>query len=244
LRRPAQNQRRNKKVAKFYGIGVGPGDPELITLKAAKILKTIDVLILPDSQKGKNNIAYEIVAEHVNQEAKLISVEFPMVHDKNIINQAGKTAAEVVERHVRVGKNTAFVTLGDPSVYSTYNYIVKHLAPEIEIETIPGITSFCAAAAEINRSLVEGDEILSIIPATTSQRIMEMALDATSSVVFMKVYNQKERVLNVLGKYQLLDDSVLVQRCGFPDCTVEKDIKKGLAGDKQYLSIILSRKES
>ncbi|MEL7565173.1 MAG: precorrin-2 C(20)-methyltransferase [Dehalobacterium sp.] len=231
-------------MAKFYGIGVGPGDPELLTIKAAKILGKIDVLLLPESQKGKQNIAYEIAADHINSEAKLISVEFPMVTDENIINQAGKVAAEVVERHVREGLNTAFITLGDPSVYSTYNYIVKHLPSDIEIQTVPGITSFCAAAAETNRSLVEGDEILSIIPATSSKRLMEMALDVTKSAVFMKVYNQKDKVLSVMEEYDLLDSSVLVQRCGFDDCTVDHDIKEGLSRDKQYLSIILTRKES
>lgn len=231
-------------MAKFYGIGVGPGDPELLTLKAAKILGKVDVLLLPQSRIGKNNIAYEIAADHVNPEAKLISVEFPMVTDEKIINQAGKVAAEVVERYVSAGQNTAFITLGDPSVYSTYQYIVKHLPPEIEIETVPGITSFCAAAAQTNRSLVEGDEILSIIPATSSKRLMEIALDATKSAVFMKVYNQKEKVLKVLEEYELADSSVLVQRCGFADCTVDHDLKEGLSRDKQYLSIILSRKES
>lgn len=231
-------------MAKFYGIGVGPGDPDLLTIKAAKILKDIDVLLLPESQKGRINIAYEIAADHINQQAKLISVEFPMVTDEKIINQAGKIAAEVVERHVREGLNTAFITLGDPSVYSTYHYIVKQLAFDIEIETVPGITSFCAAAAATNRSLAEGDEILSIIPATSSKHLMEMALDVTKSVVFMKVYNQKDKVFNVLADNNMLDSSVLVQRCGFEDCIVDYDIKEGLARDKQYLSIVLSRKES
>jgi len=231
-------------LARFYGIGVGPGDPELLTIKAARILESIDVLLLPESQKGNNNIAYEIAAEHINPEAKLISVEFPMVTDTEIINKSGKLAAEVVERYVREGKNTAFITLGDPSVYSTYNYIVKHLSADIEIETVPGITSFCAAAARVNRSLAEGDEILSIIPATSTKRLMEMALDVTHSVVFMKVYNQKDKVLKLLEEYEMEDSSVLVKRCGFEDCSVHYDLKEALSGDKQYLSIVLSRKES
>ncbi|WP_089612334.1 precorrin-2 C(20)-methyltransferase [Dehalobacterium formicoaceticum] len=180
-------------MAKFYGIGVGPGDPELLTIKAAKILKEIDVLILPESRSGKENIAYEIAADHINSAAKLISMEFPMVTDKKIIDQAGKMAAEVVERNVLAGLNTAFITLGDPSTYSTYHYILKHLSRDVQVETVPGITSFSAAAAQTNRSLVEGDEILSIIPATSSKDLMEKALEATKSAVFMKVYNQKIR---------------------------------------------------
>lgn len=231
-------------MAKFYGIGVGPGDPELLTIKAAKILKEIDVLILPESRSGKENIAYEIAADHINSAAKLISMEFPMVTDKKIIDQAGKMAAEVVERNVLAGLNTAFITLGDPSIYSTYHYILKHLSREVQVETVPGITSFSAAAAQTNRSLVEGEEILSIIPATSSKDLMEKALGATKSAVFMKVYNQKDKVRDILQEFQMTESSVLVQRSSFEDSTVDYDIESGLARDKQYLSIILSRKES
>lgn len=230
-------------MAKFYGIGVGPGDPELLTLKAAKILKEIDVLMLPDSQKRKENIAYEIAIEHINPDAKLVSVEFPMVTDKEIINNAGKRAAEVVEQNVYAGRNVAFVTLGDPSIYSTYSYIVKNLAADVEVETVPGITSFCAAAAVTNKPLVEGEEILSIIPATALERKIVKALEASAGTVFMKVYNQKDKVLKLLNDDDRLESSVLVQRCGFEDCTVERDLPTALSRDKQYLSIILSRRE-
>lgn len=230
-------------MAKFYGIGVGPGDPELLTLKAARILKEVDVLLLPDSQKRKENIAYEIAMEHINPQAKLISVEFPMVTDKEIINNAGKTAAKVVEQNIYAGKNVAFITLGDPSVYSTYSYLVKNLAPDVEVETVPGITSFCAAAAMTNKPLVEGDEILAIIPATAPERRIVSVLEASAGAVFMKVYNLKDKVLKLLQDDDRLESSVLVQRCGFEDCTVETDLPAALSGDKQYLSIILSRKE-
>jgi len=230
-------------VAKFYGVGVGPGDPELLTLKAVKILEKTDVLILPESDKNKKNIAYEIAADYINPGAEVVSLEFPMVTDGEIINRAGQSAAQVVERNVLRGKNTAFITLGDPSIYSTYGYIVKHLSPAVEIETIPGITSFCAAAAQVNRPLAEGDEILSIIPATSSRRTIEMAMDCTKSLVFMKVYNQKDKVLKLLEEYDLKDQSVLVQKVGFTDGSVYTDLKRALEGEKQYLSIILSRKE-
>lgn len=230
-------------MAKFYGIGVGPGDPELLTLKAAKILNNIDVLMLPDSQKRKENIAYEIALEHINPNAKLVSVEFPMVTDMDIINRAGKIAAEVVEQNVYAGKNVAFITLGDPSIYSTYSYIVKNLAADVEVETVPGITSFCAAAAITNKPLVEGDEILSIIPATAPERKIGKALEVSTGTVMMKVYNQKDKVLKLLQEHDRMESSVLVQRCGFEDCTLERDLPTGLSGEKQYLSIILSRKE-
>ncbi|MGI6065578.1 MAG: precorrin-2 C(20)-methyltransferase [Bacillota bacterium] len=229
-------------MAKFYGIGVGPGDPELITIKAAKILNTIDVVLLPDSQTGKKNIAYQIAQKEINPQAKLISVNFPMVPDRDIINRAGKTAAQIVEVHIKEGKNVAFITLGDPSLYSTYGYIVKNLNASTEVETIPGITSFCAAAAVTNRPLVEGEEILSIIPATAAEEKMESIFAGGQSLVFMKVYNHKDKVLKMLEKHGMMENSILVKRCGFEDCSIEDNLTEALSKEKQYLSIILSRK--
>lgn len=231
-------------MAKFYGIGVGPGDPELLTIKAVKILKEIDIVILPESQKGKTNIALEIAGDYINPAAKMVSVEFPMVTDLDVINRAGQMAAELVEGYVKEGKNVAFITLGDASLYSTYGYIVKHLNREVKVETVPGITSFCAAAAMVNRPLVEGEEILSIVPATAREENIEKIMEGTGGLVFMKVYNHKDKVVEMLERHGMLDQSVLVKRCGFEDCTVEHNVKTALAGDKQYLSVILSRKES
>lgn len=230
-------------MAKFYGIGVGPGDKELLTLKAVRVLSGIDVLLLPEAKAQGGSIAYEISKDYINSDAELVYFEFPMVTDAAVINEAGRKASELVSRYVKSGKNIAFITLGDPSVYSTYGYIVKNLEQNIEVETIPGITSFCAAAAKTSRQLVEGDEILSIIPATAPTEKIEQAVSASGGTVFMKVYRHGDKVAELLEREGLLKSSVLVKRCGFADCCIEKDVNEGLKKDKQYLSVILARGE-
>ncbi len=230
-------------MAKFYGIGVGPGDKELLTLKAVRILSEIDVLLLPEAKAQGGSIAYEIAKDYIGSGVELVCFEFPMVTDAGMINAAGRKAAELASACVRKGKNTAFITLGDPSVYSTYGYIVKNLDPDIDVETIPGITSFCASAARTNRQLVEGDEILSVIPATAPMEKIQQAVSASGGSVFMKVYRHGDKVVELLESKNLLQSSVLVKRCGFPDCSIEKDVAEGLKKEKQYLSVILTREE-
>lgn len=229
-------------MAKFYGIGVGPGDPELLTIKASKVLSRIDALLIPQTQKGKKGVAFTIMEPFLKEDIELLYIDFPMIADEEIFNQAGREAAALVREQIDTGKNCAFVTLGDPSVYSTYGYIVKALEGQVEIETIPGITSFCAAAAMANRPLVEKDEILTVIPMNATDEKIEAALEAGDSFAFMKIYKREERVSEHLKKYGMQEDGILVQRCGFPEAKVHRDIIKSLEENTDYLTLVLSRK--
>ena len=230
-------------MGKFYGIGIGPGDKELLTLKAVKILQKIDVLIIPEARKSKGSIAYEIAKEYINPTAEIIYTEFPMVNEREIMYEAGKNVAIIVERCVAEGKAIAFITLGDPSIYSTYSYILKNLNTKVEVETIPGITSFCASAAMLNRPLVTGEEILSIIPATADEERIKSAIDVSGGQAFMKVFNHSEKLMRILCEKELIDSSVMVKRCGLDGCEVVYNIEERMKEDKQYLSIVISRKE-
>ncbi|PKM52061.1 MAG: precorrin-2 C(20)-methyltransferase [Firmicutes bacterium HGW-Firmicutes-7] len=230
-------------MAKFYGIGVGPGDPELLTLKATRILSIIDVLLIPQTQKDKKGIAYTIMEPFLKEGIELVYIDFPMVADEDAFIQAGKQAAHIITAQTKQGKSSAFVTLGDPSVYSTYGYIVKALEGQVEIETIPGITSFCAAAALANRPLVEKDEILTIVPMNASDERIDAALKVGDAFAFMKIYKREERVANHLTKYDMEEDGILVQRCGFKEAMVHSDVIESLHENKDYLTLVLSRKE-
>lgn len=229
-------------MAKFYGIGVGPGDPELLTLKAVKILQSVDVLLMPQTKKGKKGVAYTIVEPYLKEKMTYIYVDFPMVTEEIIIREAGRKAALEVEKWVKEDKNVAFLTLGDPSVYSSYGYIVKALSKEVQIETIPGITSFCAAAAMDNRPLVEKDEILSILPMNATDEQIDRVLTSSDAYAFMKIYHRENRVLTHLKKHQLLQESILVERCGFEESLVHRDVEEALEQNKEYLTLILGRK--
>ncbi|TCT13795.1 precorrin-2/cobalt-factor-2 C20-methyltransferase [Natranaerovirga pectinivora] len=229
-------------MAKFYGIGVGPGDPELLTIKASRILSQIDVVLLPQTKEGKKGVAYTIIEPYLKENLEHVYVNFPMVKDESIFIEAGKEAAKEVEKHIGLGKNVAFVTLGDPSVYSSYGYIIKALSKDMPIETIPGITSFCASAAMINQPLVEKDEILSIIPMNATDDKIGKVLEASDAFAFMKIYNRENRVLDHLNTHQIINNSVLIKRCGFEDSQIDPDIKENILKNKDYLSLVLSRK--
>lgn len=228
---------------KFYGIGVGPGDEKLLTIKAVETLKLIDVLLIPETQKNKEGVAKRIANKYLKENLEIEYINFPMVEDESVFVKAGNEAAEIIERKIKEGKNVGFITLGDPSVYSTYGYIVKAVKDKVDVETIPGITSFCAAAALANRPLVEKNEILSIIPMNAKDEDIDRVLKDGNSFAFMKVYHREERVVKLLEENNLDDNAVLAVRCGFEDAHIEEDSINALKENKDYLTVLLTRKQ-
>lgn len=229
-------------MSKFYGIGVGPGDEELLTLKAVNVLKTLDVLLIPATKKGKKGVAHTIAEKYLKKKLEVKYINFPMVVDEKVFEKAGQAAAEIIIEVVNNNQNIGFITLGDPGVYSTYGYIVAALNGAVEIETIPGITSFCAAAAMANRPLVQKDEILSIIPMNAKDEQIDNVLADGDTFVFMKVYKREKRVIDLLKKHHLDEQGVLALRCGFDEAEVKEDVIQGLKENTDYLSIVHTRK--
>lgn len=170
---------------KLYGIGVGPGDPELLTLKALRLIKEADVIAVP-GKIPEESIAYQIAAGAYADltEKELLAVEMPMIRDKAALACAHEKAAEQIRKLLVQGKNVMFLTLGDPTVYSTYLYLHRRIAQAgYETEIVNGIPSFCAAAAKLNCGLVENQEPLHVIPTSDA---MEDALQLSGTKVFMK----------------------------------------------------------
>lgn len=228
---------------KFYGIGVGPGDEKLLTIKAVETIEMLDVLLVPETQKNKPGVANKIANKYFKESLEIEYIDFPMVVDEEVFNNAGRVAADIIVKKINEGKNVGFITLGDPGVYSTYGYIVKALkGTDVEIETIPGITSFCAAAALANRPLIEKDEVLAIIPMNATDKQVSKVLDACDTFGFMKVYKREERVVSLLEEKNLTEKGVLALRCGFEEAEVKEDVVKGLKENKDYLSVVLTRK--
>lgn len=150
---------------KFFAVGVGPGDPELITLKAINTMRASDVIALPKSGASEN-IALKIAGEYI-QDKMILECDMPMIKDKAELNRYHDKSAEDIGKLLDEGKNVSFLTLGDPAIYSTVMYVHRRLtAAGYDTAIIPGIPSFCGAAASLNTSLCERDEMLHIIPAT------------------------------------------------------------------------------
>ena len=220
---------------KLFGIGVGPGDTELLTLKAARILKTVPVVFSPKSSKEKDSIALSIVRpilEERKDYKRLMLVEpiFPMIEDKEELEKIWTSASELIAQYLDTGRDVAFITLGDPSIFSTYSYVQKKLIDRYEIETIPGITSFTACAATRNKALVEQNDILTVVPKI-DDRLGEV-LEYSDSVVLMKASRNTSDLEKTIEEKNRPKEIYSVQ-----NCTRENEkIIEGFSDEKPYLT--------
>ena len=231
----------------FYGIGVGPGEPDLITLKAVKVLKKVDVIFTASSSKNNHSLAVDIAGNHIPETTPVIRLSFPMCKDKPLLQQAWKNNAGLIVETLRQGKNAAFLTLGDCMTYSTYGYIgryVKKLAPEVVMVAIPGITSYQAAAARLNRPLVEGEEALLILSGVRGgNRYRELSRNA-ENVVFMKAYKNVSDIMQALEEKGCLETSVGVSGCGLPEERIIEDIREFENIAPDYWTLIFSKQQN
>lgn len=227
----------------FYGIGVGPGDPELLTVKAINALKKIDVLIAPKTEKKSDSVALSIAQPYLKPSVEIIYQTFPMIKDFAEETEIFEANKEEILKILRGGRNVGFATLGDPMFYSTYIYIFKLLKPcDVNIVTIPGVPAFLAIAAQIGRPLAYGNDILTIIPATADLEAINRALDCADAAVLMKVYKNVISVVSTLSAKSMLDEAILVSRCGLDDEKIITDLDKHKHDALNYLSTIITRK--
>ncbi len=220
---------------KLYGIGVGPGDTELLTLKAARILESVPVVFSPKSSKEKDSIALSIVKpilEKRDDYKRLMVVApiFPMIEDKSELEKIWDSAAEMIAQYLDSGRDVAFVTLGDTSIFSTYSYVQKRLIGEYEIETVPGITSFTACAAARNKALVEQNQILTVVPKIDDR--LEEVLEYSDSIVLMKASRNTNDLEKSIEEKEREKEIYSVQ-----NCTRENEkIIEGFSHEKPYLT--------
>jgi len=229
----------------FYGIGVGPGDPELLTVKAIKAIEQVDVLIAPKTEKKDGSVALTVAKPYLKKDVEIVYQVFPMVKGfaENSTDAWESNKQEILEL-LRAGKNVAFLTIGDPMFYSTYIYVFRLLENEgVEIQTIPGIPAFAAIGSQLGYPIVEGDDVLSIIPATASPEKVEKAMQASDNVVLMKVYKNFEDVADMLDKNEMAEQAVLVSRAGLDDEKIIYDVLAHKKDKLNYLSTILTRKK-
>lgn len=198
-------------AGKLYGIGVGPGDPELMTLKAVRILKECDVIAAP-GKIPKETIAYRIAhgACPGIDGKTAVGIHMPMTKDKTVLEERHREGVRILRELLDSGKNTAFLTLGDPTVYSTYMYLHGEIqSAGYETEIVNGVPSFCAAAAKIPMSIAGKEEQIHIIPASYQ---IEEALQLSGTRILMKAGKKIPDVKRVLKERE--DDVILVENCG------------------------------
>ncbi|MGW8193859.1 MAG: precorrin-2 C(20)-methyltransferase [Desulforhopalus sp.] len=236
----------------FYIVGVGPGDPQLMTLKAAKILEKCDTWFVPSAFENGGSMALKIATGVVAQQGKVIlSHRFPMkqVHRGKSpdpeVKVAWQEAAKIIMECLAQGRDVVFPTLGDPAIYSTGFYVCETLqecGSPFKIEIVPGVSAIGASSAVSTVPLCLGDERLVVIPATfENDRIREL-LALCDAVVFMKVHKVLPRLVGLLEELGLVDKAVLVERCSLADQRVWTDIRQALGEELHYFSTMVVRK--
>ena len=210
---------------KIVGIGVGPGDPELITIKGARILAEADVICVPKAHADTPSVALGMI-KHILKGRRILPVVlplvFPMTKDEEELQKAWARNAEIVAMRAKKGETVAFITLGDPMFFSTFVCLcqsIKTRFPEVKLEIIPGVTSLTACAASCKLPLAEQNEAVAIIPyAMSLKKVGEIAKYA-DNLVFMKGAQQLKELLPVLESSGFTEDSTvaLIQRCTMPE---------------------------
>jgi len=221
----------------LYSVGIGPGDPELMTLKAVRLIVEADVIAIP---QGDNDIltAKNIVNQVVDLSAKeQLLIYMPMTKDMVAMDKAHDEGADAVIKLLKEGKNVVFITLGDPTVYATCIYVHKRvLAKGYKAELIPGVPSFCAVAAKLNVALCERSEPLIILPGSYKQSAA--FLDGPGNKVLMKSASQIAKVRDELKERGLISHAAMIERCGLPGEKIYKDLNE-IDEKSSYFSVIL-----
>ncbi len=233
------------KTGTFYGIGVGPGDPELITLKALRVLERVPHIFASCSTKNNYSLALNIVRSHLNG-AGLEHLPFPMTRDAQVLEEAWDRNARRVLEVLASGSDAAFVTLGDPLTYSTYGYLLKtlkRLQPEVRIITIPGITSYNAAAALTHIPLTEGEESFYVVSGARGAARLREVIDTADNIVMLKTYRHFDDIYRALEELNLLDRATCISLCGLEGETVVEDLRRLKGQRLPYLSMIIIKKK-
>jgi precorrin-2/cobalt-factor-2 C20-methyltransferase len=239
-------QNGKKEIGRLYGVGIGPGDPELLTLRAYHVLSQVPVIFVPKKTEQSESMARSIVANlSPGIEPKIVAIVLPMLRDKERLKRYWQQAADTIWEHLEKGEDCAFMNMGDPLLYGTFIHILETLKrshPEIKVEVVPGVSSINAAAARTVVPLASNDDNIAIISGNCEDKFLRETLENFDTVVFMKMNKVFDKLLKILGELNLIDKCVYVRRCTTQDEEIIRDINR-LKGEKvDYFSLLIVRK--
>ena len=223
----------------LFGTGIGPGDPELMTLKAVRLIRENDTIAVP-GEKPEESIAYQIAVQAVPElaEKELVAIPMPMTKNAKELKENHRRGAEKIEELLDAGKNVVFLTLGDPTVYSTYLYVHRRVLEDgYDARIVSGVTSFCAAAASLSEGLVENSEELHVIPASYQ---IEDALEISGTKVLMKAGKKMPAVKQFLKEKNCR--AVMVENCGM-DTEQKYFSAEEIPDQASYYSLIIVKEK-
>lgn len=222
------------KKGKFIGIGVGPGEPDLLTLKAFNALNDVNVICAPKSRNSKPSLALSIVKEILDKRKdtyEILEPLFPMIEDKKALQGYWDQAADLIVEKLDSGLDVAFITLGDPTVFSTFSYVFKRIKGlNYDTLIIPGITSFTSCAASAKIPLAEKDEIIVIVPKVDER--LSHIIEHCDTFIIMKTSRHSDMLSEIINKDIRDKEVISVQNCSMKD----EKIFNGFSYNKKYLS--------
>lgn len=230
------------KIGTLYGISVGTGDPELITVKGLKILNSSKVIAFPAGINGLPGIAQQIVAPWISPNQQQLALDFPYVQDRAVLINAWHNAAKLVLQYLQQGEDVAFVCEGDVSFYSTFSYLAQTLQqihPEVIVQSIPGVCSPMAASSVLGLPLTIASERLVVLPAIYQLKELEAVLDWADVVVLMKVASVYAQVWQILNQRNLLERSRVVERATTPEMVIYHSLRDRPSLQLPYFSILI-----
>jgi len=240
-------------ISKLYCIGCGPGDPDLLTLKAINIIKNADVIFTPTAREGKSSVALSIVEKFLEKNTVIHNLIFPMIKDFDNLKENWKNNAREITNSVREGKNTVYLTVGDPALYSTWIYIHKEINKEhkdIDVEIVPGITSIFSFSSEIKTPIAEGEEIIGIVPACYNLDRLKIAAQCCDTLVFLKDGRYFNTVIETLMNSGFPGDSdiyiaqdVSINKKPFQKSKLSELSKNPNENNDKYFSIMIAKKK-
>lgn len=231
-------------MSKFWGIGVGPGDSDLLTIKAVKTIRQLNTLYTPQAHKGGVSVAETIAQPYLPTDLTIKRRHFPMSGDWVTKIHSWQAISQEVIQDVKAGQQVGFLTLGDPSVYSTYSYIMQLIEDEVPVQTIAGISSYSQIAASVSLPLVLDDERLTVVPATAPIEQIRTAIDTNDNVVIMKISANFQQIYDLLAARDLLFRCVLVSKASMADQQIQPLTHLTPDAKIPYFSTLILKKRS
>ncbi len=232
-------------IGTLYGLGVGPGDPELITVKAFRVLTESPVIAYPKKLRGSKSYAQRIIDVYIKPgEKEMLGLVFPMTKDEETLQREWTKSVEQIYAYLQQGHDVAFVTEGDPMLFSTYIHLMKlmkEMHPDVPMQSVAGISSFNGTANRLGLPLADGDDHVAMIPATEDMAEMRRVIETHDAIVFIKVAKVLDDMLELLEDMNLIDKTHVVTKVT-SDEEIIWDVQELHGAELNYLSCMVVRK--
>lgn len=232
------------KPGTFYGVGIGPGHPEYLTLRAVNVLSQVDVIFTVTGPNTENSISESVVRSIGELKGKIVPLLFSMSRDQEVRQRQIEDNAEIILAELVQGRDCAFATLGDAMVYSTFSYILEILKDKIKdlpVEVVPGITSFCTLSAQSQTVLVENGEKIQVVPAFRPEMADALDFPSGTTTVLMKTYRSRNTLIRRLMQ-EPGTSLVYGERLGMAEQFISTDGEEILSRPEEYLSLLMVKK--